>query len=82
VRFIKPAQPEAEIIAIGELTLNRRNRIFEAKGELRGPQGEVLATATGKFMPIAPEFLLEMSADFVGDPTPFLAAVGRQESRT
>ncbi len=78
VRFTRPARPGEEITAVAEMTANKRNRIFEAKGELRGPDGQVLTTATGKFMPIAAEFMIEMTGDFIGDPTPFLeAARGR-----
>ena len=76
VRFMHPAKPGTEITAVGEMTANRRNRVFEARGELQGPGGEVLTSATGKFMPVARKFLLEMTEDFVGDPAPFLEAVG------
>jgi uncharacterized protein (TIGR00369 family) len=76
VRFNKPARPGVEITATAEMTANRRDRIFEARGELRGPDGTVLTTATGKFMPVAAAFLAQMEDDFVGDPGPYLAAAG------
>jgi uncharacterized protein (TIGR00369 family) len=75
VRFLKPAVPGVEIIAEARMTANRKNRLFEARGELKDPGGKVLAVATGKFMPIDPKFLLEMAGDFVGDPAPFLGQV-------
>lgn len=66
VRFQSPLRPGEEVLATAELLENRR-RIFEAKGELRNRTGEVLASATGKYIPIKEEVTAEMSADFVGD---------------
>jgi uncharacterized protein (TIGR00369 family) len=80
VRFNRPARPGVEITATAVMTANRRDRIFEARGELRGPGGELLTTATGKFMPISAEFLAQMEEDFVGDPGPYLAAGGAAKS--
>jgi uncharacterized protein (TIGR00369 family) len=67
VRFVNPLRPGEEVLATGELTENRRNKIFEAKGELRDGAGRVLATATGKYLPIRESETKEMAADFVGD---------------
>jgi len=67
VRFIKPARPGEEIVATAELTANRRDRIFEAKSELRNAAGETLATATGKYLPIKETETAAMAADFVGN---------------
>jgi uncharacterized protein (TIGR00369 family) len=66
VRFQSPLRPGEEVLATAELVENRR-RIFEAKGELRNEAGEVLASATGKYIPIKEEVAAEMAADFVGD---------------
>jgi uncharacterized protein (TIGR00369 family) len=68
VRFLKSVRPNEEVIAVGELTTNRRNRLFEAKAELKSAVGEVLATATGKYMPIAGKDTASMATDFVDDP--------------
>src|SRR3954466_14144737 len=68
VRFIKPVRPKEEILAIGELVTNRREKIFEAKGELRNEFGQVLATATGKYLPLKETDVADMASDFVGDP--------------
>jgi uncharacterized protein (TIGR00369 family) len=66
VRFQSPLRPGEEVLATAELLENRR-RIFEAKGELRNRTGEVLASATGKYIPIKKEVTAEVAADFVGD---------------
>ena len=66
VRFQQPARPGEEISATAELADNRRGKIFQAKGELRNPKGEVLATATGKYLPVPETDRAEMATDFVG----------------
>lgn len=68
VRFLNPAHPNEEVVATGELVTNRRNRLFEARAELKNPKGEILATATGKYMPITDTDAALMSSDFVDDP--------------
>jgi len=68
VRFLSPARPHETLLATAELVENRRNRIFEAKGELRNSSGELVAAATGKFCPIKDSDQQEMARDFVGDP--------------
>ena len=64
VRFQKPLKPQEEVLAIGELIADRK-RIFEAKGELRTASGTVVATATGKYVPIKEIDAREMAGDFV-----------------
>ena len=49
------------------MTANRKNKIFEAKGEVRDQSGRVLASATGKYLPIKETDLTAMLDDFVGD---------------
>jgi uncharacterized protein (TIGR00369 family) len=68
VRFQNPLRPGEQVLAMAELIENRRGRIFEAKGELRNEAGAVLATATGKYLPIKEEVATEMATDFVNDP--------------
>src|SRR5262245_15582938 len=51
-RFIHPGRPNQALVATAELVANRRNRLFEARAELRDEAGTVLATATGKYLPI------------------------------
>lgn len=68
VRFVKAARPGEETVASAELVENRRNKIFEAKAGLRNAAGELLASATGKYLPMKDVEATEMAADFVGDP--------------
>ena len=72
VRYLAPAPPGGELIARGELGVNKRDRLYEAKGELRSLEGKVLATSTGKYIPLAIEETAEMLSDFVGDASPYL----------
>lgn len=67
VRFQNPLRPGETVVATAELVQNRRGRIFEAKGGLRNGTGDVLATATGKYLPIKEDLAAEMAQDFVGD---------------
>ncbi len=67
VRFMSRVQPGAEVIASGELSANRKNRIFEANATLRSRSGASLAEATGKYLPIKAGEVSEMAADFIGD---------------
>src|SRR5438477_8188760 len=68
VRFLNALKPGEEVIASAELVTNRRGKVFEPKGELRSAGGVLLATATGKYLPIKAEAAAEMAVDFVGDP--------------
>src|SRR3990172_3207672 len=52
MRFINPLPPGAEVIVTGELTANRKNRLFEAKAAARNGSGQSLAEATGKYLPL------------------------------
>src|SRR6516225_2157853 len=67
VRFLRPLRPAEAIIAQGELITNRRDRLYEAKAELRNQQGIVLATATGKYLPVKHTEATDMASDLVGD---------------
>ena len=67
VRFLKPLQPGEEVMASGELAANRRDKIFEAKADLKNRAGEILASATGKYLPIKDSTTPDMAADLVGD---------------
>jgi len=67
VRFASPLRPGEEVLATAELVSNRRDKIYEARGELRDASDRVLASATGKYLPLKPAEIPEMFADFVGD---------------
>jgi len=68
VRFLQPIPPGEEIIATAELTANRKNRIFETKGDLRNLSGGILAEANGKYLPVSANALTQMATDLIGDP--------------
>lgn len=65
-RFVAPLRPGEEVMAVGELVANRRDRIFEAKAEIKDSAGKLLANATGKYLPIRMVDAAEMATDFVG----------------
>ena len=67
VRFQRPVAPGAGVLVEAELVENRRGRVFEAKAEVRNSAGEVLASATGKYMPIRDADLAQLQRDMVGD---------------
>jgi len=67
VRFQNPLRPGEETLATAELVANRRDRIFEVKSELKHSAGQILATATGKYIPVKAMELADMATDVVGD---------------
>jgi acyl-coenzyme A thioesterase PaaI-like protein len=67
VRYQRPAQPGEVVLVEAELVTNRRGRLFEAKAELRNAAGEIVASATGKYMPVQEANLGELQRDAVGD---------------
>jgi len=67
VRFLQPAQPGVELLASAELTANRRERIFEAKAELRDADHRLIAAANGKYLPIPAAEVPAMLTELVGD---------------
>lgn len=68
VRFLNPVRPGETLVASGELVSNRRGKLFEARAELRDHAGRVLATASGKYLPVKPAEVAEMVTDFVENP--------------
>ncbi len=72
VRFLQPARPDDELVVVAELVANRRDRLFEAKAELRNGQETVLAAATGKYLPIKETALADMLGDFAESTENFL----------
>jgi uncharacterized protein (TIGR00369 family) len=76
VRYLNPLQPGEETLATGELAVNRRDKIFEAKADLKDRTGKILATATGKYLPIKPVELAGMATDLVGDSAQILSRPG------
>jgi acyl-coenzyme A thioesterase PaaI-like protein len=68
VRFLNPVRPGQTLLVTAELAANRRDKIFEAKAEMRDDAGLALATATGKYLPIKETDAAEMATEFVDDP--------------
>ena len=68
VRFVKPVLPGNETIATATRTADRRGKIFEAKSELRDAQGELLASAHGKYLPIQAADAAARAEDLVEIP--------------
>ena len=52
VRFLRPTPTKTAVIARGEVTENKRNRLFIARGELRNEAGDLLAESKGKYLPV------------------------------
>jgi len=67
VRFLQPVKPGLKLTAIGRLAGDRRGRLFEACGELIDPSGTVVASSTGKYLPIQAAETKVLKEDFVGD---------------
>ncbi len=67
VRYLLPVRPNEPILAAAELVANRKGRLFEAKAEMKDQAGNVLATATGKYLPLKAADAVGMATDFVGD---------------
>ena len=64
VRYAHPLRPGIAALAVGELVNNRRGKLFEARAELRDGSQVVLATATGKYLPLKSTELSWMLEDF------------------
>jgi acyl-coenzyme A thioesterase PaaI-like protein len=67
VRYLSPAQPGVELTGTARLEEDRRGRVFRASAQLVDPAGTVVATATGKYLPLKKEAARVMAEDFVGD---------------
>lgn len=67
VRYLRPIRPHEPLVATARLVANRRGRVFEASAEVTDAAGTVLASATGKYMPLKEADAAGMTADFVGD---------------
>jgi acyl-coenzyme A thioesterase PaaI-like protein len=67
VRFLKPLRPGEPVEVSAELVENRRNKIFQAKAEMRNESGVLLATGVGKYLPIEKGNAQEMATDLLGD---------------
>jgi acyl-coenzyme A thioesterase PaaI-like protein len=80
VRFQQTAKPDVELLATAELVANKRGKLFEAKAELRTADGQTVATATGKYLPVPEADLPAMLTELIGDLSVIAAADPRQPS--
>jgi uncharacterized protein (TIGR00369 family) len=69
VRYLQQVTPGMELWAEGELVVNRKNRIFEARSSIRDTTGCMLASATGKYMPIKEEKCQSFLEEFESRPS-------------
>ena len=79
VRFLKPVRPGTPYELIGRLKENRRNRLLLAEAELRDPSGTLMASGSGKYMPIDEHSVGPMLSDFPEDPRAAFARIGVQQ---
>ena len=56
IKFAKPVPLDQELTIVGELT-RRRSRAYEAKGEIRLPDGTVLVEGSGIYVRIPDEMV-------------------------
>ena len=68
VRFRQPARPGEELSVSAELVSARRDRLFEAKAEVRNSVGELLASGTGKYLAVTEADTAALLADMAGSP--------------
>ena len=66
VRFQQRLRPEQAVVATGQMVANRRNRIFEAKAEIRSRDNSLMASATGKYLPLKADEMSGFLPDLVG----------------
>ncbi len=52
IRFLRPVLLAERTLVTGEMTGNKRNRLFEARGEIRNSRDQVCAVAQGKYLPM------------------------------
>ena len=67
VRFHKPLPPGEDVVITGELTANRKGKVFEAKAAAHNTSGQTLAEAAGKYLPLKTTDATQMLTDLVGD---------------
>ena len=59
IRYRSPAAPGEELAAEARV-VEKRRRIFEVTGEVRGPDGRVIAEATGRYLGATPSERAEL----------------------
>jgi uncharacterized protein (TIGR00369 family) len=77
VRYRSPANPGEPLTARGWVT-ERRRRIYQVAGEVRGADGRLIAEATGRFLGASPSVKAELKARY-GLPANVTTAGARRE---
>lgn len=72
VRFLRPVTPGQNTTVTSELVSNRRNKLFEARAELRDEANLVLAEGSGKYMPMKGEGVAQLREELIGDVSMFV----------
>ena len=67
VRYLRPVHPRVELQIQGELTADRRGKIFEAQAAVENSAGETLVIARGKYIPVKASDLPPLLDELVGD---------------
>lgn len=62
IKYKKPVPTDAQIKIVGRIT-NENRRLFEGTGEIYLPDGEVAVTATGKYMKMNADKIVEGGLD-------------------
>ncbi len=62
IKFRKPVPLDQELIIVGELTRNR-SRAYEARGEIRLPDGTTLVEGSGMYMRIPDEVVEQATTE-------------------
>lgn len=72
VRFVRPVSPGIDVIARGKLVENKRGRLYFAEAQILGADGDLMAEAHGKFLPLPESGQKAMRLEFLEDPTSVL----------
>jgi uncharacterized protein (TIGR00369 family) len=59
IRYRSPASPGEELVAEGRV-VERRRRIYEVRGEVRGADGRLVAEGTGRYLGATPSAKAEL----------------------
>ena len=76
IRYRSPANPGEPLTARGWVT-ERRRRIYQVRGEVRGEDGRLIAEAHGKFLGASPSVKAELKARY-GMPVDMTVAGARE----
>ena len=64
LRYHLPIRAGEVTEVTGEVVVNRKNKLFETRGEIRNAAGELCAVATGKYMALRDEEMASALTDF------------------